>query len=177
MPAAVIHDVLAPGAVEAIEAAAVRHDPRRESLRLAMAPGGWARPIEGAIFQHLYRLLAPFPAKWGLLNRRMLVGGLAVHRANPRLPGGRWHTDGAGSSALRVNWYGGDFEGGAFELEDGSYPVRRNSLLAFDAAARHRVQPVTRGLRLAVLCNLVGHVGMTRPIGASKDRNGGDRHD
>lgn len=152
MSAVVVPDVLTDLEAAAMEAAvpAIPFGPRvKADLSI---PDGWARPIEAAIRRHYDELAAPFPAARRSIGVSLVVAGRGavwVSGAARREPEVWHHTD-MPASEICVIWFGGDFEGGALEVEGwGCAAVRRNSLLAYWPGARHRTLPMT-GERLAV---------------------------
>ena len=148
MRAVVVPDVLTAPEAAAMEAA-VPFGPR---VKADLAMGGWAKPIEAAIRRHYDDLAAPFPVARRSIGRSLVVAGRgAVWAAGAARgePEG-WRRSNTPRPEFCVIRYGGDFEGGALEVEGGDrYAVSRNSLLAYWPGDRHRVLPTT-GARLSV---------------------------
>ena len=148
MPAVVVPDVLAAPEAAAMEAA-VPFGPR---VKADLSMGGWAKPIEAAIRRHCDELAEPFPDARRSIGRSLVVAGKgAVWTAGAaRGETVGWRRSDMPRPEFCVIWYGGDFEGGALEVEgEGRYVVWRNSLLAYWPGHRHRVLPMT-GVRLSV---------------------------
>ena len=124
-------------------------------------PGGWWFPVHAAIVAHQSKLAAPWPkALHGRFGEPVIRDVTFGEPDDTELT--NWHVDNlamahGGEAVAVVIWYGGDFDGGALEVEGaGVWPVRRNCLLAHDTRRRHRVLPVTRGRRWGVVFAING---------------------